>query len=67
MSSRLFKRMYILYFFTAISLLVLFPISSVTGQQLSKDFLEHFHYREIGPTRQGSRVVSFAVSEEDPF
>jgi len=67
MSSRPFKRMYILYFFTAISLLVLFTISYVSGQQLSKDFLEHFHYREIGPTRQGGRVVSFAVSEQDPF
>ncbi len=44
MSSQLFKRMYILYFFTAISLLVLFPISSIAGQQLSKDFLEHFMY-----------------------
>jgi len=59
--------MYRVYFFTAISLLVLFPISSVSGQQLSKDFLEHFHYREIGLSRPGGRVVAFAVSEQDSY
>jgi photosystem II stability/assembly factor-like uncharacterized protein len=41
--------------------------SSLWGQRISEEFLEFFHYREIGPTRQGGRVVAFAVSRQDPF
>lgn len=52
--------------FIAFTLCVLCFVSQVIGQQVSRDFLKHFHYREIGPTRQGGRVVSFAVSEQDP-
>ena len=33
------------------------------AQQLSERFLEHFHYREIGPTRQSGRIVDFAVPD----
>lgn len=29
--------------------------------------LENIHYRQIGPTKQGGRVVSFAVSKQNPF
>lgn len=29
--------------------------------------LDHFRFREIGPTRQGGRVVAFGVSETDPY
>ena len=29
--------------------------------------LDRLEFREIGPTKQGGRVVSFAVSEADPF
>ena len=47
-----------------IALLLFAPV--VTGQQLSEDFLKFFHYREIGPTRQGGRVVAFAVTKQDP-
>ena len=45
--------------------LILVP--NTKGQQLSDDFFNFFHYREIGPTRQGGRVVAFAVSRQDPF
>ena len=30
------------------------------------ELFDHFAFREIGPTRQGGRVVAFAVSETDP-
>jgi len=40
--------------------------SEVSGQRLSEDFLSFFHYREIGPTRQGGRVVAFGVVAQDP-
>jgi len=43
-----------------------FSASNIFAQKLSPDFLEHFHYREIGPTRQGGRVVAFAVSRQNP-
>ncbi len=35
--------------------------SELFGQQLPQDLLKFFHYRSIGPTRQGGRVVDFAV------
>jgi len=46
---------------------ILLVFSPLIGQQLSEEFLEFFQYREIGPTRQGGRVVAFAVSRQDPF
>lgn len=36
------------------------------GQKLSQEFLRSFQYRSVGPTRQGGRVVAFAVSRQDP-
>ena len=53
--------------FIVVTLCFLFFVSDVIGQEISRDFLKHFHYREIGPTRQGGRVVSVAVSHQDPY
>ena len=47
----------------------------ISGTQLSAlpqaaetgDLLKVFEYRNIGPTRQGGRIVDFAVHPEDPF
>ena len=41
----------------------------VQAQQLPEQFLQHFHYREIGPTRQSGRIVDFAVpdSTKQPY
>jgi hypothetical protein len=36
------------------------------AQEISEDLLSSFRYREIGPTRQGGRVVAIAVSQQDP-
>ena len=46
---------------------IFYAFIPLEGQELSSDFLKHFRYRELGPTRQGGRVVSFAVSQQDPF
>ncbi len=46
---------------------ILYAFIPLEGQGLSSDFLKHFRYRELGPTRQGGRVVSIAVSQQDPF
>lgn len=35
------------------------------AQGLSQDLVKHFHYREIGPTRQGGRIVDFAVPDRN--
>ena len=40
--------------------------SLINGFELPDEIINHFQYREIGPTRQGGRVVSFAVSEKAP-
>jgi photosystem II stability/assembly factor-like uncharacterized protein len=40
-------------------------VSYSEGQKLSQDLVKHFHYREIGPTRQGGRIVDFAVPDSD--
>jgi len=39
------------------------------GQELSQEILESFHYRAIGPTRQGGRITDIAVPdwEKQPF
>lgn len=37
------------------------------AQKLPESITTKFHYREIGPTRQGGRVVAFAVSQQDPY
>ena len=56
-----FKRMRV-----GVLISVLLCVSGVSGQRLSEDFLRFFHYREIGPTRQGGRVVAFAVVKQNP-
>lgn len=33
------------------------------SQKLSEDFLKFFHYRSIGPTRQGGRITDIAVPD----
>ena len=40
---------------------------NVAGQSISGSILDWVHYREIGPTRQGGRVVAFAVSQQNPY
>ena len=39
------------------------------AQQLTPDLIRHFHYRSIGPTRQGGRIVDFAVPDrkKEPY
>ncbi len=40
------------------------PLFSQVGLE---DFVEKIHYRLIGPTRQGGRVVAFTVSKQNPY
>ncbi len=47
--------------------LFLVVTSDIFGQQLSQDFLKHFNYRSIGPTRQGGRIVDFAVPVQESY
>ena len=41
--------------------------AGVGAQSISEDILDRFHYREIGPSRPGGRVVSFSVSQQDAY
>ena len=63
------KRVVLLHncLFMGIMIALLLVVPNVFGQELSEDFLKFFHFREIGPTRQGGRVVAFAVSRLDPY
>ncbi len=51
--------------------LALLAAADVSGQgaaqPISNNVLDWVHYREIGPTRQGGRVVAFAVSQQNPY
>ena len=38
-------------------------VTEVPGQKLTEDFLKPFHYRAIGPTRQGGRITDIAVPD----
>ncbi len=49
------------------ALVTLMLISTAAGQKISDDILDWVHYREIGPTRPGGRVVAFAVSQQDSY
>ena len=56
----------------AIRCLALLPVLVVTGgravaQPPLEELLDHLELREVGPTKPGGRVVSFAVSEQDPW
>lgn len=52
-----------------LGLAVLVLVGYAWGQDLSQDFLKSFHYRAIGPTRQGGRITDIAVPdwEKLPF
>ena len=47
--------------------LIIYVFIPLYGIDLSNDILKNLLYREIGPTRQGGRVVSIAVSSKDPY
>jgi len=46
---------------------ILACVGGLTAEQLDAEMLSFFHYRSIGPTRQGGRVVAFAVNPQDPM
>ncbi len=50
--------------FLVFSLIVAVPVSA---EKIPENILSKIHYRELGPTRQGGRVVAFAVSHQDPY
>ena len=47
--------------------LIIYILKPLYGFDLSSDILKNLFYREIGPTRQGGRVVSIAASSKDPY
>ncbi|MFT5500725.1 MAG: photosystem II stability/assembly factor-like uncharacterized protein [Woeseiaceae bacterium] len=47
-------------------LLAMVVMSAPASADVMSGILDKLEYREIGPTRQGGRVVSFAVDEDDP-
>ena len=47
--------------------LIIYIFKPLYGFDLPNDILKNLFYREIGPTRQGGRVVSIAVSSKDPY
>jgi photosystem II stability/assembly factor-like uncharacterized protein len=59
---RLFKR-----FVLSVVLLTTVVATGAGGQSGSGSILDWVHYREIGPTRPGGRVVAFAVSQQNPY
>lgn len=54
-------------FALSLVLLATAAASNAAGQSSSSSVLDWVHYREIGPTRQGGRVVAFAVSQQNPY
>ncbi|WP_299535474.1 sialidase family protein [Ulvibacterium sp.] len=42
-------------------------VSELMAQPKLEQIVEGIHYRSIGPTRQGGRVVAFAVSQQNPY
>lgn len=47
-------------------LCLMFPIILISQPSL-ETLTKNIHYRQIGPSRQGGRVVSIAVSQQNPF
>jgi len=43
-----------------VGIIILF-LQPMLGQKLPADYLNFFHFRSIGPTRQGGRISDFAV------
>lgn len=50
-----------------LAVLVILIATDVSGQSVRPGVGDWVHYREIGPTRQGGRVVAFAVSHQNPY
>ncbi|WP_051554851.1 WD40/YVTN/BNR-like repeat-containing protein [Maribacter antarcticus] len=50
----------------AFFLYLMFPFVLI-AQPSVESLIENVHFRQIGPTRQGGRVVAFAVSPQNPF
>jgi len=48
-------------------LLAMLVAADGSAQSMAGNILDWVHYREIGPTRQGGRVVAFAVSQQNPY
>ena len=46
--------------------LLIFPFIIIAQPSL-ETLVKNINYRQIGPTRQGGRVVAFTVSQQDPF
>jgi len=40
---------------------------TIQAKEIPDHIIKKFHYRSLGPTRQGGRVVTFAVSRQDPY
>ncbi len=55
-----------LFFCTFLACALLF-VPHTSAQKIPENILSKIHYRELGPTRQGGRVVAFAVSQQDPY
>ncbi|MGB3862219.1 MAG: hypothetical protein WA915_09035, partial [Candidatus Aminicenantaceae bacterium] len=55
-----------LFFCTFLACTLLF-VTHASAQKIPEGILSKIHYRELGPTRQGGRVVTFAVSQQDPY
>ena len=47
-------------------LLLIFPFTIIAQPSL-ETLVKNIKYRQIGPTRQGGRVVAFTISQQDPF
>jgi photosystem II stability/assembly factor-like uncharacterized protein len=54
-------------FFSMFLVFVLLFVTPASAQKIPENILSKIHYRELGPTRQGGRVVAFAVSRQDPY
>ncbi len=52
------------------SMFLMFSLLFVTyasAQKIPENILSKIQFRELGPTRQGGRVVAFALSQQDPY
>jgi photosystem II stability/assembly factor-like uncharacterized protein len=42
-------------------------VTYASAQKIPENILSKIQFRELGPTRQGGRVVAFALSQQDPY
>ena len=47
-------------------LCLIFPLILISQPNL-ETLTKNIHYRQIGPSRQGGRVVAITVSQQNPF